>query len=174
MGTDNGVRKCIAEIVRAAAIVHRSFPLVRFVLAGAPDPAYTRLAQELHAADYVEFPGPVSLEEKLGLMQSCTLYLQPSRFEGFGLAIAEAMACGAPVVTSRVGALPHVVGDAARYVNGEDPADIARGVVDLLRDDAARAALGRRGSDRIRARFSYEQHRDAWKRILEELTPAGQ
>jgi glycosyltransferase involved in cell wall biosynthesis len=169
MQGDNGTRKCIAEIIRAAALVHVDFPDVRFVVAGIPAPEYLRLAADLGVDRYCSFPGVIGQPEKLALMRACKVYLQPTRFEGFGLAIAEAMSCGAPVVTSRVGAVPHVVGEEARYVRPDDPADIARGVIDLLRDDATRADLAHRGNDRIRTRFSYEQHRAAWARILAEL-----
>jgi glycosyltransferase involved in cell wall biosynthesis len=65
-------------------------------------------------------------------MRECTVYLQPTRYEGFGLAILEAMSCGAPVVTSARGAVPEVVGDTAILVDGTSPMAIADGVLQYL------------------------------------------
>src|SRR5438045_243642 len=78
----------------AASLVHQQCPDVRFVIVGEKQsdyPALEQLAKELNATDYIAFPGAVSLDEKIERIQHCTVYLQPSRFEGFGLAILEAM-----------------------------------------------------------------------------------
>jgi glycosyltransferase involved in cell wall biosynthesis len=57
----------------------------------------------------------------------------PSLDEGFGLTVLEAMSCGTPVVTSKVGALPEIAGEAALYVDPKQPEDIARGLERILR-----------------------------------------
>jgi glycosyltransferase involved in cell wall biosynthesis len=164
----NAQRKSIPELIRAAPLVHAERPDVRFVIAGDYEPAYPALAAEVGASDYITFPGILSTEAKIRHMQTCAVYLQPSRFEGFGVAIAEALACGAPVVTSAVGEVPDVVGDAARFVDGTDPSDIARGVLDTLAavTDGGTPTAGRA---RIAARFSVEQHRARWANLLVPL-----
>ena len=169
MARGNGVRKCIAEIIRAAALVHRSRPNVRFVIAGEVDPIYVDLVREFEAGEYVHFPGVIARETKVALMQRCQVYLQPTRFEGFGLAIAEAMACGAPVVTSAQGAVPEVVGDAGVFVDGRSPEEIATGVVALLSDDCRRRDLSRRGRERVESRFSYDRHKREWAAVIESV-----
>ena len=70
----------------------------------------------------------------------CSLFVYPSLAEGFGLPPVEAMACGAPVVTSNTTSLPETVGDAARLVDPFDVESIADGVVELLTDETARRA----------------------------------
>ena len=165
----NGVRKCIEEIVRAAPLIHQTHPELRFVVAGELDSRYPGLARELGADGYMEFPGVVDSGSKVDLMRRCRLYLQPTRFEGFGLAIAEAMACGAPVVTSSEGAVPEVVGDHAVFIDGYSPEAIAAGVNALLSDPGRQRALSQGGPDRIRDLFSYERHRREWTALIESF-----
>jgi glycosyltransferase involved in cell wall biosynthesis len=165
----NGARKCIGEIVRAAPLIRRAHPEVRFVLAGELDPRYLVLARDLGAESYIEFPGVIDLATKVDLMQRCRVYMQPTRFEGFGLAIAEALACGAPVVTSRVGAVPEVVGADAVFVDGCSPESIARGTIQLLNDRALQQGLSEQGPRRIRQLFSYEAHCRDWAALIETI-----
>src|SRR5205814_9199823 len=124
----NATRKCLVEVIEAAALVHDRRPDVKFVIAGAKgdfaDEA-AAIVRRLGAEQYLELPGAISKEEKIRLMQQCAVYLQPTRYEGFGLAILEAMSCGAPVVTSPSGAVPEVVGDTALMVDATSPASIA-------------------------------------------------
>jgi glycosyltransferase involved in cell wall biosynthesis len=94
------------------------------------------------------------------LYRACTLFAFPSRYEGFGLPPLEAMACGAPVVTSSASSLPEVVGDAALLVAPDDVAGWAAALERLLTDAALRADLRARGLAQA-ARFS-------WQRVAEE------
>lgn len=169
MALPNCHRKCMFELVRAIPAIRAAFPDFRFKIAGeARDggPQLAALAAELGVAHAVDFLGPVSEEEKIELMQSCALYLQPSRYEGFGLAIAEAMATGAPVVTSPVGAVPEVVGEYGIYVDGSDPTSIADGALQLLKNSDERVLLGNQGADRICRQFSLERRRDDLSGII--------
>jgi glycosyltransferase involved in cell wall biosynthesis len=75
-----------------------------------------------------------------GLYAGARAFVLPSWHEGFGLTCIEAMACGVPVVAARAGALPETCGDAARYADPFDPADIADQVLQAIDDDALRAA----------------------------------
>lgn len=168
----NATRKCLAEVIRAAALVHEQRPDVRFVIAGAKgnwaDDA-TTLVQDVGAEGYVQLPGAISKEEKIRLMRECAVYLQPTRYEGFGLAILEAMSCGAAVVTSPCGAVPEVVGDAALLVDGTSPASIADGVLRYLDDPSLREAKGRHARDRAVTRFGYAERRDKMTALIERL-----
>jgi glycosyltransferase involved in cell wall biosynthesis len=169
MPNGNGARKCIPEVIRAAPMIHARHPELRFVIAGVPDPAYVELAHAVGAGGYISFPGTVSDAEKASLMRRCALYLGPSRFEGFGVAIAEALASGAPLVTSAVGEVPEVAGDAAVFVDGTSPADIARGACAVLDNPALAAALGRAGRERISSRFTTAHHRERWEAVLSTI-----
>ena len=169
MARGNGYRKCIEEIIRSVPLVRERHPGVRFVIAGEPSPEYPALAKELGVEDAIDFPGVVDRETKVRLMQRCRVYLQPSRFEGFGLAIAEAMACGAPIVTSDAGAVREVVGDAAVFVDGTSPSSIAAGVDALLSNPDRQARLSAEGRARITTQFSFERHKRDWASILESV-----
>jgi len=90
------------------------------------------------------------------LYRLASAFVFPSLYEGFGLPPLEAMACGTPVVTSRLSSLPEVVGDAAVLVDPYSIDDIARGLARVLEDEALRADLVVRGRARARS-FSWER-----------------
>ena len=90
------------------------------------------------------------------LYRMASVFAFPSLYEGFGLPPLEAMACGAPVVTSRLSSLPEVVDDAALLVDPYSIEDIARGLTRVLTDDELRAQLVARGQTRAQA-FSWEK-----------------
>jgi alpha-1,3-rhamnosyl/mannosyltransferase len=106
-----------------------------------------------HAAD-VRALGHVPEAELPGLYAGAEVFLYPSLQEGFGLPVLEAMAAGAPVVTSNVSSLPEVGGDAVRYVDPLDVGSIRAGVAELLSDEAGRARLRTAGPERAR-QFSW-------------------
>ena len=172
----NATRKCLAEVIRAAALVHEKRPDVRFVVAGAKgnwaeDAA--ALVSELGATDYIELPGAISRDDKIRLMQDCAVYLQPTRYEGFGLAILEAMSCGAPVITSPEGAVPEVAGDAARFVDGASPHSIAEGLLQCLDSPALREQMSQRARRRVVEKFQYVERRDKMIALIDHLMRAS-
>jgi glycosyltransferase involved in cell wall biosynthesis len=99
----------------------------------------------------------------------------PSRDEPFGLVAAEAMAVGLPVVATRAGGLPEVVGsDAGLIVEPDDPQALARAIVALARDPARRAACGAAGRSRVESRFTLEaQAEGVHSAYLSALAGAG-
>ncbi len=80
-----------------------------------------KLVEKFNLMNEVVFPGYLPQEDLRLWYNAATMFVYPSRFEGFGLPILEAMACGTPVITSNVSSLPEVAGDAAWLV---DPTDI--------------------------------------------------
>jgi glycosyltransferase involved in cell wall biosynthesis len=82
--------------------------------------------------------GYVAEDDLAAAYTGCSVFVYPSLAEGFGLPPLEAMACGAPVVTSNTTSLPQAVGDAARLVDPFDVESIVDGVVELLTDEMAR------------------------------------
>jgi glycosyltransferase involved in cell wall biosynthesis len=107
-----------------------------------------QLASELGIAPDVIFVGGVPLEETARFYQGADVFVYPSLNETFGLPILEAMACGCPVVTSDISAMPETAGGAAVLCDPKDPASIARGIVEAAGPgrDWLRAAGLRRAS----------------------------
>ena len=107
-------------------------------------------------ADRIKLTGYLDDEELRALYSSCRAFVYPSLYEGFGLPPLEAMACGAPVITSRTPSIVEVVNQAAQLVDPEDVQGLARSIVQLLRDEAARQKLSAAGLRRA-AEFSWER-----------------
>lgn len=111
--------------------------------------------------------GYVERKELAALMSGAAAFVFPSRYEGFGLAVLEALACGAPVVASKVASLPEVVGEAGWLVEGEDPRAWAKAVGQALA--APRAQVSERARKQA-ARFDWDE---AAEQILETLRGAA-
>jgi glycosyltransferase involved in cell wall biosynthesis len=114
-----------------------------------------RIPTEGWGAD-VHFPGWIDQADLPAVYTMADLYLYPSNLEAFPIPISEALACGAPVVTSKANGLEEIAGEAAILVDPEDPDDIARGMLVVLGDRERRDALSRAGLERSR-RFSWER-----------------
>jgi glycosyltransferase involved in cell wall biosynthesis len=168
----NSERKCVPDVIRAIPIIRQRHPEMRFIIAGEKGSDYPRLAgmaEDLGVSSYVEFPGVISREEKIDLMQRCKVYVSPSRYEGFGLAILEAMSCGAPVVSSPAGAVPEVVGEAGLLVDGNSPDAIAGAVNRYLDDEPFRQAMGHCGRVRAETVFPYSRRKRELGQVIESI-----
>jgi glycosyltransferase involved in cell wall biosynthesis len=107
-------------------------------------------------------------EEDLGKIYNLArLFIYPSLYEGFGLPPLEAMACGCPVLVSNAASLPEVCGEAAYYVDPQEPNSISEGIGRVLRDDGLRHALAKKGIDRASS-FSWEKSAREHLRVFEE------
>lgn len=104
-----------------------------------------QLVTELKLEDKVHFLGRVSEQELLTLYSLADVFAFPSFFEGFGIPPLEAMACGAPVITSNTSSLPEVAGNAALLVDPYDPHTIAQAMLRILQDAPLRSELQRQG-----------------------------
>lgn len=172
MHADNAVRKCVATSIRAMVALHERLPGFRLLVVGDKGPGYPALAElveELGAGEFIEFPGLVTAEEKISLLQECTAYLQPTLAEGFGVAILEGMSCGAPVIVSPVGAVPEVVGDCALLVDGLDDKALAEAMWQVATDQELAADLSDRGRTRAVEVFSYDRRFSDINRIASEV-----
>jgi glycosyltransferase involved in cell wall biosynthesis len=87
----------------------------------------------------------------VALFRHCLAYVFPSSYEGFGLPILEAMACGAPTLTSTLSALGEVAGEAALTVSSLDEETLAAGIARIVSDDALRSSLRERGLAHVKA-----------------------
>ena len=116
--------------------------------------------------------GYVPQDQVEELYQIASLLLFPSREEGFGLPVLEAMSHSLPAVISSSSALPEVGGDAALYVNPEEVEDITRKVSAVLEDPSLREKLVSRGLQRIQG-FSWKRTAESTLQVYEELLGAG-
>ena len=117
-----------------------------------------QLIDQLAIGDAVSFVSGVSDEELVRLMGSAELACVPSLYEGFSLPTAELMACGTPLVVSRAGAIPEVVGPdglCADLVTPGDVDELTGALAALLDDPERRAAMGRAGRQRVEENFSW-------------------
>ncbi len=115
-----------------------------------------RQVADLGLAGAVHFPGFLPDEDLPAVYSLADLFVLPSLYEGFGIPVVEAMACGCPVVTTETGGSPEVAGGAAVLVDPYDPRAIAEGMLRVLGDDALRAELIGKGLARA-ADFSWEE-----------------
>lgn len=132
------------HLLQAAVTITRALPETRFVVVGTgPLEAGTRaLADRLGLGDTVVFTG--YRPDAPRLIAAFDLFVLASTFEGFSVALAEAMALGRPSVVTRVGGLPEAVGDGREglVVPPADPGALAAAVLELLGDPAARRRMG--------------------------------
>jgi glycosyltransferase involved in cell wall biosynthesis len=147
-------RKNLVRLLGAYRQVLRSQSDVPpLVLAGAPGwgaTAVRRALDELQLRDRVHLTGAVPTRDLPALYSAAVAMVFPSLYEGFGLPVLEAMACGTPVVSSTGGSLPELAADAALYVEPSDEAAIADAIATVLRDASVRGELRVRGMARAR------------------------
>lgn len=128
------------------------------------------LRAELAADAHVRLLGRVSDETLLALYNCCGLFVYPSLAEGFGLPVAEALACGAPVLTSSTTSLPEVAGDAAVLVEPTDGDALAHALRRLLEDPDERRRLSAAGPERA-ACFTWTATAEGLLRVAHRARP---
>lgn len=163
-------QKGLDALVRAFARLQAPPGAATLVLAGAgPEEARLRaLVASLGLAGRVVFLG--HRQDVPRVLAALDVFCMPSRWEGFGLALVEAMAAGVPVVVTAVDSLPEVLADAGVLVPPDDVGALARALDDLLADPARRAALGRRALARA-ASFDVSAMVAGWEAVYREVTP---
>jgi glycosyltransferase involved in cell wall biosynthesis len=156
VGRASDPNKGIRTLVEALALLPPALRLTLVDEDHAGHPGRER-ARELGCAERLHVAGRVETAELLRLYRRAALVVVPSRYEGFGLPAAEAMACGTPVVATAAGALPEVLaaGGGGILVPRDDPGALARGIASLLASPARRAELGARGRRGIVAAYSW-------------------
>ena len=141
-------RKNVSTLVEAYAASGRKNDLP-LVLVGKMDKGQRRkldaLARKLKVQDHVKFAGYVADAHVPALYRQATVHAFPTLYEGFGLPALEAMACGAPTLTTRGGSVPEVVGDAAVMVDARNAEEMANALRNLVDDSSARERLRREG-----------------------------
>jgi glycosyltransferase involved in cell wall biosynthesis len=161
-------RKNLLGVIEAMGRLHEAFPDHALVVTGGRgwhtrelDAAVERSRARVIPAGYV------SDHDLVSLYSGAACFVYPSFLEGFGFPVLEAMACGAPVVTSDRSSLPEVAGDAAVLVDPHDPDAIARGIEAILGDRERAVELRGLGLERARE-FSWDRTAEGTVRVYGE------
>jgi glycosyltransferase involved in cell wall biosynthesis len=170
------VRKNVSALLHAytwvSATLGDQYPLV---LAGRmpktdttffPDPL--RIARELGIADSVVTPGWIAEEDRPLLYAAATVFVYPSRYEGFGLPVLEAMACGVPVVTTNAASIPELAGPAAFQLDPNDTKHMAAPIIRLCTEEESRDAMIERGFAQVE-KFSWAKTAEETLRAYREV-----
>lgn len=170
--------KRVPEVIRVFALVARQVPARLLIVGDGPELRGAREEVEaLGLADRVRLLGRQA--EVAPLMGISDLFLFPSLSESFGVAAAEAMACGVPVIASAVGGLGEVVvdGETGFLLPPEDGEGMAARALTLLRDPALRRRMGEAAARHVRARFTPERvvplYEEVYRRALEGRRSPG-
>jgi glycosyltransferase involved in cell wall biosynthesis len=165
-------RKNLLRLIEAFAQALPDAPSgLQFVIAGKRgwlSEAIERRAAELGVAERVRFIGYADDDDLPALISGALAFVFPSLYEGFGMPVLEAMACGTPVLTSTTSSLPEVAGDAALLVPPDDTAAIAAGLRHLFAEGRLRTELRERGL-RHAAQFTWERCAAQTRAILASM-----
>ncbi len=164
--------KNIENLLVAWKLISNRFPRTLLVISGKKGWLYEaifRMTKSLGIEKRVVFTDFVPEEDKPALISGAKLFVLPSYWEGFGLDVLNAMACGVPVVVSDRGSLPEVAGNAGIVVDPKDPQSIARGIAKVLSMPGAEYNnLVKKGFSQV-SRFSWEDTARKTIKILEEI-----
>jgi glycosyltransferase involved in cell wall biosynthesis len=164
-------RKNLLSLARALEEILRATSLrPQLVIAGKEGWLTGELFAYLKNAEMrerVHFTGYISDRDLCALYSSCRAFVYPSLYEGFGLPPLEAMACGAPVITSRIPSIMETVGEAARLIAPTDFRELAESIIGMLVDESAREHLSVAGLQRA-AEFSWERTASATLDVYRE------
>ncbi|MGK8153815.1 glycosyltransferase family 4 protein [Klebsiella variicola] len=138
---------------------------IKLLMTGESSADITNLVNEYNASDRVVFLGKVDENTLASLYKGAICLFFPSLYEGFGLPIIESMACGTPVITSNITALPEVTGDAGLYVDPYDLQSMINGINKMISDSKLRTELSERGLIQVR-KYSWDMTRSKISLVL--------
>jgi glycosyltransferase involved in cell wall biosynthesis len=151
-------RKNLHRLVAAFAAVAAEDAEIGLVIVGKMGwmmDSLSRTVEQWGLLSRTIFTGFIPEEEKPSFFAACEIFVYPSLYEGFGLPVLEAMACGTPTITSNISSLPEVAGDAAVLIDPRNVDELAAAIRALLADQPMRQELRRRGIERSK-QFTWE------------------
>ena len=150
---------------------------IQLTVVGEPkkDGHMTKLVKELGISHCINFTGRIDDREFVQQYARATVAVVPSVYEGFGLPVGEAMACGVPVISTTGGALPEVVGNAGVLVPPADSSALAKAIAELLANPKMANDLGRTGYRRVQEHFTWqraaEKTENAYREVIDGHRP---
>lgn len=150
--------KGLYYLLHAVAEIVKKRP-IRLVVVGYPKKkgGIIKLIRKLDIGRHIRFTGRIDDREFVKQYARASLAVVPSVYEGFGLPVGEAMACGVPVISTTGGALPEVVGDAGILVPPADSQLLAGAILDLLDHPEYARKLGHSGYQRVMEHFTWQK-----------------
>lgn len=163
-------KKNVFTLIKAFEKIKNDFDY-QLVLAGKPGFGYEKieklLAQSLWSKDII-IPGWLSDREVASCLKKAKIFVFPSFYEGFGLPLLEAFACGCPVIAAKGHSLEEVGANACEYFEAENWLDLAKKITDLLSDDSKLSHLRQQGFIRVKE-YSWYKTADLTKKACLEL-----
>lgn len=159
-------------LVRALAeIEDEGRPTVELVIAGDGNlrEEVSRLSRSLGVRDSVHFMGLLERTEVYRMMQEVDLFCMPSRWEGYCVAVAEAMAFGTPCILSDIDVFREVYDEAALYHPVDNVVDLSRRIKTLVEDEDRRTELGRRAQDLVKSEYRLEQVIKQYEALYQQI-----
>jgi glycosyltransferase involved in cell wall biosynthesis len=151
--------KNLRKLVEAFDIVHEHYPKLNLVMVGKTEKHYIEIEDEAKkhpSGAHIIFTGFLPDPESKWTFEHARLYVTPTLMEGIGLTPLEAMASGAPVISSDASVMPEIYGPGALYCDGQDPQDIADKILQVLGDEKLRQDLIARGAKQVK-KYSWDK-----------------
>lgn len=172
-------RKNVGALIRAFEHLAAEMPDAQLVLAGGitgNSEAIVREAKQSPFAGRIRLTGRIEYADLPAIYAGARVLVLPSKFEGFGLPIIEAMACGTPVVANNASCLPEVAGGAAVLADADDTPAFAAAIRRVMEDEALRADLIARGyqrAEQFRPEICARQMLSIYEQVAGMAVPAG-
>lgn len=135
---------------------------------GGASQEYLKRIEDLHLSRYVVFTGYIVGDDLVPLFRGAEFFVLPSLYEGFGSTVLEAFATGVPAIVSRVGSMPEVAGDGARYVDPMKSDELVSAMVEFSENPDMRVEYARKGAEQVR-KFNWERTAQETIKIYEGL-----
>ena len=163
-------RKNLATLLDAWEILRARGTTLPLVFAGSDGWKNRALRSRMEGlrSQGLKVTGTLSFRDLIRTYQAAKVFAYPSLYEGFGLPVAEAMACGIPVVTSSTSSLPEVVGNAGSLVHPTDSTALADALEALLKDPKSRQVAIEKGLERV-SRFTWDKAADQLQEVFREV-----
>jgi len=158
-------RKNLQGVIEAFLQIAEGIPH-KLVIVGVNTGAFKKTRTK--DSDRIKFLGFVNQEYLVQLYRNAAVFVFPSLYEGFGLPLLEAMACGCPVITSNISSLPEVAGDSAIMIDPYDVNAMANAMYNVLTNESLRQEMIKKGLQRIKL-FSWEKAAKETLKVFEEV-----
>ncbi|MEE9500760.1 MAG: glycosyltransferase family 1 protein [Candidatus Aminicenantaceae bacterium] len=167
-------RKNIGNLIESLKIVHTQYGRIPLILVGGKGKDSSNVWDKISEHDlkqWVQMTGYLTDVELRSIYRSATAFIFPSLCEGFGLPLLEAMCSQTPILASRASALPEICSDAAIFFDPDQPEDMAKAILSVLKDTDLREDLVKRGEQRV-LDFSWKSTAEQTLSIYRSLVEA--